>query len=273
MDQNTANVSIKISPQQAAAMLDWLLAMGADEIVGETACNRFEMVPASAEVRKNASVERPTPSVLTGFQSVPGHPPPPQAKAEHVDADSVAELASAFAGFEGCGLRKAAMNFCFVQGNLESRVLVMGDRPRTTEDKEGQVFAGKNAALLEAMLKAIGLSISDEVMLANFIPWRPPGNRPVTDIEAKACLPFAARLVEIVKPAAILLLGGLPGQWLAGGDQSIAKQRGKWMDIAGVPAIATFHPDDLMRTQTLKKLAWGDLKLFRNTLDEQQGAS
>jgi uracil-DNA glycosylase len=271
MDQNTANVSIKISPQQAAAMLDWLLAMGADEIVGETACNRFETVPPVVEARKSVAVERPSPSALAFVQPGPKHQP--QAGEERVEAASVNELAAAFAGFEGCGLRKAAMNFCFVQGNLESRVLVMGDRPRTTEDKEGQVFAGKNAALLEAMLKAIGLSTSEDVMLANFIPWRPPGNRPVTDIEAKACLPFIVRLVEIVKPAAILVLGGLPGQWLAGGDQSIAKQRGRWMETAGVPVIATFHPDDLMRTQTLKKLAWGDLKLFRDKLNELQGAS
>ncbi len=249
-------------------MLDWLIAMGADEIVGETACNRFEMVPPVAEkkVAIAAFSTRPPPSAV----AAPRHPPPPQVGEEtsnDVSAASVTELAAAFAAFEGCALRKAAMNFCFVQGNLEARVLVMGDRPRTSEDKEGQVFAGKNAALLEAMLHAIGLSMSVDVMLTNFVPWRPPGNRPVTDIEAKACLPFGVRLVEIVRPAAVLLLGGLPGQWLAGGDQSIAKQRGKWMEIAGVPAIATFHPDDLMRTQTLKKLAWGDLKLFRDKLN------
>ncbi len=253
-------------------MLDWLIAMGADEIVGEMPCNRLEMVPPVVEARKIVSVERTTPAPSSSAFATPKHPTPPQAGEERIDATSIAALAAAFAGFEGCGLRKAAMNFCFVQGNLESRVLVMGDRPRTFEDKEGQVFAGKNAALLEAMLKAIGLSISEDVLLANFIPWRPPGNRPVTDIEAKACLPFAVRLVEIAKPAAILLLGGLPGQWLAGGDQSIAKQRGKWMEISGVPVIATFHPDDLMRTQTLKKLAWSDLKLFRDKLNELQGA-
>ncbi len=249
-------------------MLDWLIAMGADEIIGETACNRFEMVPPPVEARKSVSVERSSASAV----AAPRQSPAPQSGEEKIDAESMAELVTAFAAFEGCALRKAAMNFCFVQGNLGSRIVVMGDRPRTFEDKEGQVFAGKNAALLEAMLKAIGLSIADDVMLANFIPWRPPGNRPVTDIEAKACLPFVMRLVEIVKPAAILLLGGLPGQWLAGGEQSIAKQRGKWMDVAGVPVIATFHPDDLIRTQTLKKLAWGDLKLFRDKLNELQGA-
>ncbi len=260
-------------------MLDWLIAMGADEVMGDAACNRFEMAPLAAEKR-----ERPSPSVVAS----PRHPPPPrageerfgsaphageektgQAGEESANADSVAELAAAFAAFEGCALRKSAMNFCFLGGNPAARVLVLGDRPRTSEDKEGLVFAGKNAALLEAMLQAIGLSISEDVMLANFAPWRPPGNRPVTEAEAKACLPFVARLLEIVKPAAVLMLGGLPGQWLAGGDQSIAKQRGKWMDIAGVPMISTFHPDDLMRTQTLKKLAWGDLKMFRDKLNER----
>jgi uracil-DNA glycosylase len=257
-------------------MLDWLIAMGADETVGEAACNRFEMVPPVA-AKKSAAAPRSIPSL----EHAKPNPPSAQTGEEWgglvpqsaVESKDVAELTAAFAAFEGCALKKSAMNFCFIGGNLAARILVLGDRPRTSEDKEGLSFAGKNAALLEAMLRAIGLSISEDVMLANFVPWRPPGNRPVTETEAKACIPFLERLLQIVQPVAVLMLGGLPGQWLAGGDQSIAKQRGKWMEIAGMPVIATFHPDDLMRTQTLKKLAWGDLKMFRDKLSERLGAT
>ena len=38
-------------------MLEWLLAMGVDEIVGEAACNRFEMVPPVV-VKTNAVAVR-----------------------------------------------------------------------------------------------------------------------------------------------------------------------------------------------------------------------
>lgn len=256
-------------------MLEWLLAMGVDEIVGEAACNRFEMVPPVAvktnavAVRKLASKTLPAAAPAVAPPSLKGDGP----AVDVAGLQSVNELALAFAAFEGCALRKSAMNFCFVGGNPAAPILILGDRPRTSEDKEGRVFAGKNVALLEAMLKAIGLSISKDVLLANFVPWRPPGNRPVTEIEAKACLPFVMQLLAIVKPVAALMLGGLPGQWLAGGDQSIAKQRGKWMEIAGVPVISTFHPDDLIRTQSLKKLAWGDLKMFRDKVTERQGSA
>jgi hypothetical protein len=60
------------------------------------------------------------------------------------------------------------------------------------------VIAGKTRVLLENMLAAIGLNLGDQpaprnVLLLNFVPWRPPGNRQPLDTEIAACLPFAAR--------------------------------------------------------------------------------
>ena len=180
------------------------------------------------------------------------------------------ELAQAFNAFTGCSLRKAATHTCFLGGNLTSRILVYGDKARTDEDKEGRVFAARNAVLLDNMLKAIGLT-ADDVMLANFIPWRPPGNRAVTEVEARQCLPFAIRLLELARPRAILAFGGLAGQWLAGGEHSILKQRGKWLSIAAgsatIPMIATFHPDDLIKTPMMKRLAWADLLMFHDLIN------
>ncbi len=259
--------STDISPVEATQMLDWLIAMDADEIVSEVASNRFEMV-SPVEMRQPVRADRTVPSTVAPAVASGRHVPLSVATEDHVVSSSISQLAAAFAAFEGCGLRKSAMNFCFLGGNPQARILVLSDRPRTSEDKEGLVVAGKNAALLEAMLKAIGLSMANDVMLANFVPWRPPGNRPVTDLEAKPCVPFAQNLISLVRPHALLMLGGLPGQWLASMDQSIAKQRGKWAEVDGVPVISTFHPDDLLRTQTLKKLAWNDLKLFRAKLEE-----
>jgi uracil-DNA glycosylase len=252
-----------MTPLEAAQALDWLIAMGADEIVAETPCNRLDT--AVVEVAKTA-VAAPLlqPDRAAPLVAVPGGD---DATLVAAACDTVETLAAAVAGYAACGLRKSASNCCFLGGDVSSRILVMCDRPRTEEDKAGLAIAGKNAVLLEAMLKAIGLSMS-EVMAANFIPWRPPGNRSPSDVEIRQCAPFAARLIALAKPRAILALGGLPGQVLGSGLQSIARQRGTWLAVDGVAMMPTFHPDDLMKTAALKRLAWRDLLMFRAKLDE-----
>jgi uracil-DNA glycosylase len=267
-----------ITPYQAAEMLDWLIAMGADEIISETPVRRLDTQKAAADA------PAPAAKVAAAVPERPKQVVQPAQSGGSSDASEVAKAAltldaleAAFNAFDGCALRKSATHTCFVGGNLQSPILVLADKPRTEEDKDGRVFAGKNELLIENMLKAIRLSATGEsgrtqVMLANLIPWRPPGNRSATDIEVKSCLPFAMRAIELARPKVILALGGLPGNALASGDPSIARQRGKWMALtigrSAIPMLSTFHPDDLIKTQTLKRLAWRDLLMLREKLDE-----
>lgn len=267
-----------ITSGEAAEMLDWLIAMGADEIISEAPVNRLDTQKAATQVTAPVAKvmltipERPKQVVQPAQANSSGDATEVVQAAQTLDA-----LETAFNAFDGCALRKSAMHTCFIGGNLQSPILVLADKPRTEEDREGKVFAGKNEILLENMLKAVRLSATGEsahhqVMLANLVPWRPPGNRSATDIEIKSCLPFILRAIDLAGPKIILALGGLPGTALAGGDASIARQRGKWMVLNSggnaIPLLSTFHPDDLIKTQTMKKLAWRDLLMLREKLDE-----
>jgi len=80
-------------------------------------------------------------------------------------------------------------------------------------------------------------------------------------------LPFAERAVALLQPQIILAFGGLPGQWLAGGAESIQRQRGTWLTAGNVPLLSTFHPESLLKSPALKRLAWLDLLAFRAKLD------
>jgi DNA polymerase len=251
-----------MTPALAAESLDWLIAMGADEIIGETPCNRLDTAAEKPKPVAPAVVVQPIKPAPTAVVPVGK-----DAAARAAACDSIDVLAAAVAGFSACGLRKSATSCCFVGGNLAAPILILADRPRNEEDKSGQAMAGKNAVLLDNMLKAIRLTVGD-VMLANFIPWRPPGNRSPSDFEIRQCAPFAARLIALAKPRVILSLGGLPGHVLGGGLQSIARQRGNWLEACGVAMMPTFHPEDLLKTPSLKQLAWRDLLMFRAKLDE-----
>ena len=258
-----------MTPEQAAAALSWLVEMGADEIVSETAIDRFA---ASVVVEK--------PKLAPPIISAPARRAatlPDQAAADAAtqaaSCNSLEALSQALNYFEANPLRKGATRLSFIEGNLQSSILVLSDRPRNEEDKSGQVISAKARVLLQAMLAAIGLNIGDEpaprnVMLMNFIPWRPPGNRQPLDNEIAACLPFAARAIALAGSKLILSLGSLGGQYLARGDASIIRQRGKWLSVGEIQLLATLHPDDLLKAPTQKKLAWRDLQNFKAKMNE-----
>jgi uracil-DNA glycosylase len=242
-----------------ADALLWLVEMGADEIVGETAVDRFAASQV-VEAPKPVIIEQARPATLPDQSAA-------DAAAQAAACDSIDALTQALNYFDANPLRKSATQLSFIEGNLASRILILGDRPRTEEDKSGQVFAGKSRVLLTAMLAAIDLKIED-VTLMNFIPWRPPGNRAPLENEIAMCLPFAARAIELIQPKMILSFGALGGQYLALGDASIIRQRGKWQTIGDTAVMATLHPDELLKLPAQKKLAWRDLLAFKLKWDE-----
>ncbi len=146
--------------------------------------------------------------------------------------------------------------------------MLIGDVPRPDEHNEGKIFAGSHAILLAKMLGAIGLSI-ESVGLFNFIPWRPPGNRGVTEAEIAMCQPYVERAIEIVAPKLILSFGQLPMQCLLARKDSLMASRGKWFAYGPrkIPLLASFHPSYLTLQPAQKRLAWRDLLTFKEALD------
>ena len=258
-----------ITPEQAASALAWLVEMGADEIIAEVPIDRFA---ASVVVEK----PKLAPPIIVAPTARPATLPDQaaaDAATQAASCNSLEALSQALNYFEANPLRKGATKLSFIEGNLQSSILILSDRPRNEEDKSGQVISAKARVLLQNMLAAIGLNVGDEpaprnVMLMNFIPWRPPGNRQPLENEIAACLPFAARAIALAGPKLILSLGSLGGQYLGGGDASIIRQRGKWLSVGDVPLLATLHPDELLKAPAQKKLAWRDLQNFKAKMNE-----
>jgi uracil-DNA glycosylase len=238
-----------MSSREARNALSWLIEMGADEIVGEEPVNRFAAQPMPAAVVEEA-VAAPVPS-------------------NAASCATLMDLKAALLQLD-CPLKKTASNLCFMGGNLEAPIMVIGDVPGRDEDIEGKVFAGQNGLLLERMLGAIGLSF-DTVSLFNFIPWRPPGNRTVTESEIQMCQPFLLRAIELCRPKFVLCLGMHPAQRLSGRNEGLMNLRGKWFELAAgpekIPALASFHPSYLNLQVAQKRLAWRDLLAFKEKLD------
>ena len=167
---------------------------------------------------------------------------------------------------KNCDLKKNATNLVFGDGNIDSKIMIIGEGPGANEDAEGKPFVGRAGKLLDKMLEAIQLDRT-KVYISNVVNYRPPANRKPTEEEIDRYLPYLRSHIEIIKPKILFLLGSTALNTLIGNEVVISKARGKWIQkeigIIKPWIIASFHPAFLMRQPEQKKLAWIDLKMIR----------
>ena len=168
---------------------------------------------------------------------------------------------------KNCELKNSAKNLVFGDGNINSKIMVIGEGPGANEDIEGKPFVGRAGKLLDKMLISIQLDRT-KTYITNVVNYRPPENRKPTEEEIKRYLPFLISHIEIINPKILLLLGSTALNTLIGSETVISKARGKWIqkEIGLIKPwiIASFHPAFLMRQPEQKKLAWIDLKMIRD---------
>jgi DNA polymerase len=272
-------------PDELAALMHFYAEAGVAWLSEDEPVDRFVEMAAQAAERAAPARQREqgaVPAAQTPRQSKPAAPPVMTAlpivavpDAEAVEAaqnlaasvDSPEALIAAVGGFAACNLKFSARHTVFASGNLDARIIVVGGMPAADDDREGQPFSGSSGQILGRMMSGIGLE-TDALLIANMIPWRTPGDRAPTVREVDICRPFAQRLVELVRPDAVLVLGNLPVRILSDQPRAgIHAARGKWFALAAgaaeFRAFATFHPQEMLATPACKKLAWQDMLRFR----------
>lgn len=239
----------------------------------------------SAEAQ--AILEAPAPTSAPSVTAPPTARPPPRkparppsasagedARALAATASSLADLAARIAAFDGCGLKQTARQAVFSDGVEGAPIMVIGEAPGREEDAAGKPFVGRSGQLLDRMLASIGFSRATNVFISNVIFWRPPGNRPPTQGEIAACVPFIERAVILAKPKLLVLSGGFAAQTLLKRDEGVLRLRGKRLTcpLTGLTeplnAMVMLHPAYLLRRPQDKRLAWMDLQAFAGWADE-----
>lgn len=272
-----------------AALIDWYRLAGVDVLISETPLDRFALAerprpPAAVRETVAPATFSPAPREATSTSTAPApavHRPAPlhspaaalaEARELAARARSLDELKSALAGFDGCGLKRLAKNLCFADGSDQARLMLIGEAPGRDEDLAGVPFVGRAGQLLDKMLAAAGLHRQEDVWITNTVFWRPPGNRVPSPEETEICRPFLERQIELIAPSVILALGGAAAKQLLGTTSGIMRLRGKWqrLDIGGraIDVLPSLHPAFLLRNPDAKRLAWHDLLLMREKLDE-----
>ena len=115
-----------MTPKQAAAALAWLVEMGADEIVLEQPVDRYA---ASVVVEEPMAQPPVAPQAVLRPATLPDQAAG-DAASQAASCHSLEALSQALNYFEANPLRKGATKLSFIEGNLQSAILVLSDRPR-----------------------------------------------------------------------------------------------------------------------------------------------
>ena len=225
-------------------------------------------VPAPAPHAASAPVSSPVRSV--GPSTSTSTPSPTSAGLDWP------ALREAVADCRACSLCESRKQTVFGVGHAQAHWMIVGEAPGAQEDEQGEPFVGAAGQLLDAMLRALGLSRADEgepaarVYIANTLKCRPPGNRNPQPEEMQRCEPFLVRQIELVRPRLIVAMGRFAVQALLRTSEPIGRLRGRAHRYQGVPLVVTYHPAYLLRNLPDKARAWEDLCLAAELM---QGSS
>ena len=172
---------------------------------------------------------------------------------------------------EDCNLKKSATQIVFSDGNLQSKIMIVGEGPGQKEDLIGKPFVGDAGELLNKMLKAINLK-RESIYITNVVNFRPPNNRKPETSEINRYSHFLKEHIAIIDPKILVLMGSTAMEAIFGSKIKISKERGSWKETIinnkTYLSMITFHPAYLLRQADQKKYSWIDLKKIRKKIDE-----
>ncbi len=164
----------------------------------------------------------------------------------------------------GCDLYRYATQAVF--GELEMgrsaakpkvSIMMIGEQPGDSEDKEGRPFVGPAGRLLDQCMEEAGIDRRN-VYVTNTVKhfkWEARGklriHKKPNMQEIHACRPWLDAELETLKPRLIVCLGAVAAQSLLGSNFKITQTHGKVQQVEGLaPIIATLRPSAILRART-----------------------
>jgi uracil-DNA glycosylase family protein len=173
-------------------------------------------------------------------------------------------LRAAAATCRGCDLYQNTTQTVFGAGSASARVVMVGEQPGDREDVAGAPFVGPAGRLLDKVLAEAGVD-RETVYLTNAVKHfsfrmdergkRRIHQRPRAG-QIKACRPWLARELAVIRPELVVCLGATAANAVAGPRFRLTDHRGELMprpdsvaeDLPGDWSfLATVHPSAVLR--------------------------
>jgi DNA polymerase len=164
-----------------------------------------------------------------------------------------------------CEMARFRSNTVFGSGNTEAKWLFIGEAPDVEDDQQGLPFLAKSGQLLDNILAAINLD-RNSVYLTNILKCRPPNDRDPHVDEAKQCMGYLHRQIELIQPKVIVVVGRVATRHLLQIKKPLGKMRGyvHYLEKSRIPVVVTYHPRYLLRQPSAKRKLWEDIKLAQS---------
>jgi uracil-DNA glycosylase len=164
------------------------------------------------------------------------------------------ELKNIAATCRACDLWERGTQTVFGEGARPAKVLFVGEQPGNDEDKAGRPFVGPAGKLFDRALEEAGLDRAETYVtnVVKHFKWEPRGKRRIhakpNAQEQRACRPWLAAEIEVVRPRLIVCLGATAAQSVIGREFRVSRQRGEVLpSLFGPLATATVHPSSILR--------------------------
>lgn len=136
-------------------------------------------------------------------------------------------------------------NLVFGEGNVDAKVMFIGEAPGRDEDIQIRPFVGRGGQLLRQCLREAGFK-EEDVYITNIVKRRPPENRDPLSEEIEAYKPYLTRQIEIIAPPVIVPLGRFAMNYFLPAAK-ITKDQGKIFRIGGRCIVPMLHPAAALR--------------------------
>ena len=146
-----------------------------------------------------------------------------------------------------CELRTGYNAFLFGEGNADSPIVFVTDKPFTQASTE----------LLHQMLEEAGFGIQD-VYITNIVKCCPSRKPTLSQIER--CLPWLRKQYSILKPSFMVLLGLSAAQAILDKDIKLKLCRGKWVKRGNTMMMPIYHPEAVVRNPLRREIFVDDLR-------------
>ena len=228
--------------------------------------DRLTLGHSQPKPAKSSVTRTVPPGSSTGGTRAPVEPPRPEPQAGlwetetvRMDLTNLEVVAQAVRECRACKLGGTRTNAVPGEGDPHARIMFVGEGPGADEDTQGRPFVGAAGKLLDKLIISMGL-MREDVFIGNVVKCRPPRNRVPDPEEAKACMPYLARQIELIQPDVLVVLGATALKALVDPKALITRMRGTWLERSGIMVMPTFHPAALLRDPSKKILVWEDMK-------------
>ncbi len=152
------------------------------------------------------------------------------------------------------------------EGHHNADVMIVGEAPGASEDKQGRPFVGRAGKLLDQLLAEAGLGRAD-VFITNVVKARPPNNRDPRADEVAHHMPWLETQLAIIQPRLVVPLGRHALAHFSD-DAKISEVHGNEVTERGRTLFPMYHPAAALHNQSLRKTLFQDARALAEALSK-----